>query len=136
MRAVLDPNVVISGLLSAQGSPARVLLAWQEGAFELVASPLLLQELERALGYPKLRKRIAARDADSALQWLGAEATVVADAERQPPVLSDDPGDDYLIALAAEQRAALVSGDNHLLKLSGRIPVYSPVQFLDVLGSP
>jgi predicted nucleic acid-binding protein len=52
---------------------------------------------------------------------------------RPPPVRSSDPGNDYLIALAADQKAALVSGDRHLLDLTGRIPVYSPRDFLDLV---
>ncbi len=36
------------------------------------------------------------------------------------------PGDDYLIARAARHAAALLSGDEHLLELAGRVPVYSP----------
>lgn len=47
-----------------------------------------------------------------------------------PPLRSDDPGDDHLVALAAAGRATLVSGDRHLLALRGRIPVYSPREFL------
>ncbi|MCA1705276.1 MAG: PIN domain-containing protein, partial [Actinobacteria bacterium] len=52
MRAVLDPNVIISAVLSPGGAPARVMTAWLEGRYELVVSPLLLEELERALSYP------------------------------------------------------------------------------------
>ena len=132
MRAVLDPNVLISGLLSAGGAPARVLRAWQEGHFELIASPLLLTELRRALDYPKLRKRISNEDANVVLDWLG-EATLAPDPPAPPPFRSEDPGDDYLIALAADQITALVSGDRHLLALAPRVPVYSPREFLDVL---
>lgn len=39
MRAVLDPNVLVSALLSPTGTPARIVLAWAEGRFELVVSP-------------------------------------------------------------------------------------------------
>jgi uncharacterized protein len=133
VRAVLDPNVPISGLLSPGGSPADVLRAWREGRFEAIVSPPLLAELERALSYPKLRKRIPASDADAAVRWLRGAAALVDDRAEQPPVHSEDPGDDYLIALAAHHRAALVSGDRHLLALATRIPVYSPRDFLDVL---
>jgi putative PIN family toxin of toxin-antitoxin system len=133
VRAVLDPNVVISGLLSQAGSPAGVLRAWREGRFDAIVSPLLLAELERALAYPKLRKRIPSTDADDAVRWLRGGATVVDDPTEQPPVHSEDPGDDYLIAHAARERAAIVSGDRHLLALATRIPVYSPRDFLDVL---
>jgi len=130
VRAVLDPNVVISALLSALGAPARTLRAWIHGEFELVVSPLLLEELDRALAYPKLRKRIGRDDAVRVTAWLASMATVAADPDDPPIVRSPDPGDDYLIALAASERALLVSGDAHLLGLEGRIPVMSPARFL------
>jgi hypothetical protein len=44
-----------------------------------------------------------------------------------------DPGDDYLIALAAAQNAPLVSGDDHLLSPSGELPIYGPRDFLILL---
>jgi len=133
VRAVLDPNVVISGLLSRDGSPAAVLLAWQEGRVEVLISRHLLRELERALGYPKLRARVSQPDAQAALEWLSQGATIVGDPDEEPPVRSEDPGDDYLIALAAVERAVLVSGDKHLLALADRIPVYSPREFMDLV---
>lgn len=133
MRAVLDPNVIISGLLSGNGAPARVLGAWQEGRVEVIVSRLLLAELERALAYPKLRAHISADDATAAVSWLAAGATSIDDPPQPPAVRSEDPGDDYLIALAADERAALVSGDKHLLALRKRVPVYSPREFLELI---
>lgn len=94
---------------------------------------MLIEELRRALAYPKLRRRIPAEDAIAAETWLAAAATHADDPTGDPPVRSDDPGDDYLIALAAAHHAALVSGDRHLLALSGSIPVYSAREFLDAL---
>ena len=47
-----------------------------------------------------------------------------------PPVASPDPGDDDLIALAVKERAALVSGDRHLLSIGGDLPIYAPADFL------
>ena len=133
MRAVLDPNVVISGLISKQGAPAQLLSAWRAGRFEVVVSPLLLEELERALGYQKLRRRLSAEDADAAVRWLADAAIHVEDSGHPPPAASSDVGDDYLIALAADQNAALVSGDRHLLEMKERIPVYSARDFLDLV---
>jgi putative PIN family toxin of toxin-antitoxin system len=63
LRAVLDVNVLISALLSRTGTPAGLLLAWQDGRFELIVSPGLLAEFTRALTYPKLRRLIPASDA-------------------------------------------------------------------------
>ena len=110
-----------------------MLQAWQQGEFELVVSRALLAELEGAFTYPKLRKRIKAEEARSVIQWLAGSARVAEDPSEPPPARSPDSGDDYLIALAQEEGAALVSGDEHLLQLAGKIPVFSPTQFLDLL---
>ena len=133
MRAVLDANVIISALLSRSGSPAVVLRAWQDGQFELIVSPLLLAELERALAYPKLRRRISAEEAEALLDWLRRAATVAPDALGPPTILSPDPGDDYLLALAAAEYAVLVSGDDHLLSMAGEAPTHSPASCLSLL---
>lgn len=133
MRAVLDPNVIISGLLSPAGNAARLLEAWGNGEFELIASSALFEELERALGYPKLRRHISEADARRVLRWLTESATVVDDPAEPPSVRSADPGDDYLIALAASRDAILVSGDRHVLDLAAEIPVFEPARFLEHL---
>ena len=133
MRAVLDANVLVSAALSPQGAPARIVQAWLDGEFELVASPSLLDELERVLAYPKLRKRIPTDDA-VALVRLIASATVAADPDAPPPVAPPDPDDAYLVALAADRRAILVTGDAGLLELGDRIPVMAPADFIQALG--
>ncbi len=136
MRAVLDANVIISALLTPRGSPARVLRAWLDGAFDLVISSLLLAELERALAYPKLRARVDPAEAEELVELLRREAEMFEDPTDPPGVCSPDPGDDYLIALAIAAQAAIASGDGHLLGLARRLPVYSPVAFLSLLGEP
>jgi len=130
VRAVLDPNVVISGLLSPGGNAANLLKAWERGEFELIVSTALLEELERALAYPELRRHIPLEEAQRVLRWLTESATVVVDPAEPPPIQSADSGDDYLIALAASRHAILVSGDRHLLDLADRIPVLEPALFL------
>lgn len=134
MRTVLDPNVIISALLSSTGAPAGVVRAWLEGEFELLVSPMLLAELKRALDYPKLRQRIQETEATELLEWLAREATVVPDPEGVPSVRSADPGDDYLLALVEDTGAALISGDSHLLVLGEKMPIVSPRRFLGALG--
>jgi uncharacterized protein len=133
VRAVVDPNVLISALLSPIGRPAQVLVAWREGGFELVACPQLLDELRRALTYPRLRKRIPPADADAFVDWLERTATLADHPRLPPPIGSSDPGDDYLIALAAQERTMLVSGDRHLLDLQAKLPIVSAKEFLSEL---
>ena len=136
LRAILDVNVLISALISPSGSPARLLLAWQEGRFELIVSPALLAELRRALAYPKLERLVPPADADAFVAWLSRSALLARDATDPPPIHAADPNDDYLLALAAEQRAELVSGDGHLLALVGDYPIAGPADFLaTILGT-
>jgi hypothetical protein len=134
VRAVLDPNVVISGAISPRGAPADVLRSLARGEFELIASQALLSELERALAYPKLRLHVSESDGADLVRWVADSASVVVDPDTDPPVHSRDPDDDYLIVLASAHRAALVSGDKHLLSLEGEIPLFSPRAFLDLLA--
>ena len=134
MRVLFDPNIIISALLAPTGAPARLVNAWQHGAFELVVSPLLLAELERALAYPKLRGRIDRDEAAQVVEWLRRSATVVSDPAEPTPPHSADPGDDYLLALAASERAAIVSGDAHLLALADELPIFSATDVLALLA--
>jgi uncharacterized protein len=130
LRVVLDPNVFVSAALSATGPPADIIRAWRDGRFELVVSPLLMAELARVLRNRKLEERLLAGAADEIVRRIRAGATSLDDATHEPPIRAEDPDDDYLIALSATARAALVSGDRHLLRLADRIPVYTPAAFL------
>lgn len=134
MRGVLDPNVLIAALLSPDGAPARLLERWRAGELELVVSEALLAELERALAYAKLRRRIPAGDAAAFVALLRRAARVVPD-PASPPARSADAGDDYLLALAEAARAVLVSGDRHLLALADPLPVRSPRALLEELDA-
>jgi putative PIN family toxin of toxin-antitoxin system len=136
VRAVLDANVLVSALISRTGAPARLVELWLAGEFELVVCDSLLAEVERALAYPKVRARIDPADADRFVVVLRELGEVVADPEERPPVGSPDAGDDYLLALAARERVPLVSGDEHLLSLRERAPVFSPRDFLAQLERP
>ena len=134
MRALLDVNVLIAGLLSRTGSPARLLGKWLEGDFELVVSALLLDELEKTLARPKLRRLLDDDEVNAFLELLqGGLAERVEDPETSPSIQSRDPKDDYLIGAAHSAHATLVTGDADLLELSGSIPVVSPRAFLESL---
>jgi putative PIN family toxin of toxin-antitoxin system len=135
VRAILDPNVIISALLSRDGTPAKVLRAWLEGRFDLIVSTLHLEELERALAYPKLAERIKIDEAARLIDWLQRETILVDDPAEPPTSRSKDPGDDYLLALAEAERAVLVSGDRHFLALTEELPVLTAREFLVTIGA-
>lgn len=129
-RAVLDPGVLVSALITPAGGPAKLLLSARAGDFDLIVSPLLLDELESVLQRKKFRRYVDLDGVTAYLDLLRRDAELAADPETPPPIRCKDPDDDYLIALARSQNAALVSGDNDLLELAEKIPVFSPAEFL------
>jgi putative PIN family toxin of toxin-antitoxin system len=136
-RAVLDPNVLVSALISPDGPSAGLLVEHRAGAFELVVSPRLLDELGDVLGREKFRRYVAATEVEEYLALLRREALLFEDPKPSGEALCDDPDDEYLIALArTAQVNALVSGDSHLLELVDLIPVLTPREFLESLANP
>ncbi len=129
-RAVLDPGVLVSALITPTGAPAKLLLAAREGSFDLIASPLLLEELAAVLKREKFRRYADLAVVAAYLALIRREAQLAPDPDGPPPIRCADSNDDYLIALAHSQNAALISGDRDLLELAGKIPVFTPAEFL------
>ncbi len=134
MRVVLDPNVLVSALISPAGPPREILTAWTQGRFDLIATQVLLGELRDVLARAKFRRWVSAATAAEYVDGLADAALVVDDPPAQPG-LSPDPDDDYLITLARVGGADyLISGDRHLTGLTDPTPpVLTPRQFLDLL---
>jgi uncharacterized protein len=133
-RAVLDPGVLVSALITPTGTPAKLLTASRSGSFELIASPLLLDELGSVLRRPKFRRHVDLDMVDRYMSLMLRDAVMATDPVEPPPIRCADPDDDYLIALAHASDAALVSGDRHLLDLAGEIPVFTPAEFFAAHG--
>jgi len=104
------------------------------GRLELVVSPALLRELRRVLAYPKLATRLDPEHVQAFVTWLARGAELATDAAAPFAIQSPDPSDDYLLALAATQRAMLVTGDAGLADLGRTFPVRTPATLLAMLG--
>lgn len=118
MRAVLDTNVVISGLLW-KSSPRQVLDAARDQRLTLYTSSLLLDELAEVLARPHLAPFITASRSSPELLMrqyaMLAQVVIPAQINR---VVEKDADDDAVIACAlAAQADWIVSGDAHLLNL-------------------
>ncbi len=97
---------------------------------------MLMAELEEVLYRDKFRRWLSQGEA---AQFV-ADVRILADVVSDPPVLSsretDDPKDEFLVALVrVADVMALISGDPHLTKLVDLDPpVLTPAAFLDRLG--
>lgn len=134
MRVVLDTNIIISRYLTPYGNVARIVDLWEQGAFELLVSDVILSEYARVLRYPRLRRGhqltdIQLAEIDDAFQ----EFTELVAPDETPDVVEDDPDDNHFLAAAEAGNAnCLVTGDPHLLTLGSYkdIPILSPADFL------
>lgn len=99
------------------------MLRWLGGEFELIASPVLLEELERVLLRHKFRRYVTEDEVRRFVEIIRGLASISPDPPHQPG-LTADPHDDYLVALARASHAGmLVSGDRHLLDLVAPEPL-------------
>ena len=103
------------------------------GAFEAITCGALLSEVARVTLRPHLAARIPPGDRDEILDLIVNRTRFVPGVPPQPAVPAD-PADDYLVAIAREWGAALVTGDQHLLNLPAMPTVVSPRQFLRLLA--
>ena len=49
IKIVVDTNVLVSGLLNDTGAPAKLILRWLQGQFDLIISKLTFEEYEYVL---------------------------------------------------------------------------------------
>jgi len=137
LRVVLDPGVLIAAVISGSGAPAELLDRWRDGEFDLVVSPNLLNELEDVLLRPKFAALASEDEVRTYVEALAAGGLAFDD-PAEPPAVTSDPGDDYLVALAVTAGAdALVSGDQHLTELADPpVPVLTPRELVERLERP
>ncbi|MDP9022423.1 MAG: putative toxin-antitoxin system toxin component, PIN family [Actinomycetota bacterium] len=134
-RVVVDTGVLVSALISPGGPTSLILDALDAEDFTLIASPALLDELTRVLHRDKFRRYVTIEEADHFVADLRERADLHPDPASVPSV-SNDPDDDYLIALARESAAdVLVSGDSDLIELGLKeLPTIRPAAFLQRLA--
>jgi putative PIN family toxin of toxin-antitoxin system len=137
MRAVLDVSILVRALIKPGGTVGPVLQRLCEGAYTLLYSEPLLEELVDVLSRPRIRDKYGLGDED-------VETVLLLLMLRGEPVSPDrritacrDPRDDKVLEVAvAGQANAIVTGEEDLLVLDTfeGIPIVGPAAFLAMLG--
>jgi len=136
LRAVLDTNVFVSGLISPMGKPAAILKALRSRRFTLVSSPPINEEIIEVFDRPRICDRYGLGDRIfdvSFILWEVAELVIDLPGVR----VCSDPDDDKFLAAAVGGRADyLVTGDVgdllHLGEYKG-VAIVSPREFVSRL---
>lgn len=142
MKAVIDTNVLMSGLLW-RGPPHALLELVRAGTVSLVSSPALLTELADVIGRAKvdaiLQRTNTSRERSLAEVRRLAE---VIEPPSLPQAVCRDPDDDEVLALAVAAKVELiVSGDKDLLVMQSfaGIPILAPAEacsLIEATGRP
>jgi putative PIN family toxin of toxin-antitoxin system len=138
LRAVLDTNVLLSGIAYPASVPGKLLAAWKHGALDVVLSSYILDELRRVL--PKLAHRhgLGADEIEDLVDALSIQAELVEPEGTDDPKLVDAKDQPVLgtliAALRLSQADTLITGDKALLALSDRYPIRTPAEFWAIHG--
>jgi putative PIN family toxin of toxin-antitoxin system len=113
------------------GPPYRILEAWRGDKLQLVISVEIFEEYRRV--GEALAERFPSVDLGPVLDLVAAEAKAVRAHNLSGPVCTDPDDDKFLACALAAKCKLIVSGDKHLLKVSGfqGITVMPPRQFVD-----
>lgn len=134
-RIVIDPNVLISATITPNGALGPVISLIDDGTLVPVVTQHLVDEVVDVLSRPKLSKYIKAGAGaafEEQIRRLGEWHADVPD----PPAVTRDPKDDYLVALALSTGAeAITSGDDDLHAAADLgVDVLTPRELLSRLG--
>ena len=131
MRAIIDTNVFIAGLLW-RGSPHVLLEHARAGTLTVISSSTLIAELAGVLGRAKFAAILS--KTSTSLERTTAEVRQLAEIIDPPPLehpVCRDSTDDHVLALALSANADMVvSGDDDLLVLGSfaNIPIVTPAE--------
>jgi putative PIN family toxin of toxin-antitoxin system len=129
---VIDPNALVSAAISPKGTCGQLLDLVSSDQVVVVACAQLIDELRKALLYPKLRRYITSERIDGFCNSFRSRCEIQPD-----PTATGrhtrDPDDDYLAELAlAAGAVAIVSGDNDLLDADLPAEVWSPRETIQI----
>jgi len=130
MKVIVDTNVLVSGIFFS-GPPYEILSAWRYKRLQIVVSSAIVDEYQRV--GKELGERFQKIDIEPFMELLMIEGQLV----NAPFLLGsvcEDPDDEKFIECAiASQTKTIISGDKHLLKLSGYkgIEIIKPRLFVE-----
>jgi putative PIN family toxin of toxin-antitoxin system len=137
IRAVLDTNIIVSGMIVPQGVPFRLIEAARSQHFALVTSTVLVTEVLRTLARDRIRRKYhIGQDDLIRLRELLERETVMTILTDQVSGVATHPEDDLILATAISGRADyLVTGDRQLQRLGSycNVSIVSPRDFLTIL---
>ena len=131
MRAVIDTNIFLAGLLNAEGGAAKIIRAFRDGEFELVVTHEVFGEYVRVLHL--FDNAIPAAKSEELLELVFEKAAKVKPAAAGE--LCADVDDEKFISAALSGQAAFLVTKNkkHFPKDVSSLKIVTVREFLQVI---
>jgi len=137
IRAVVDTNILISGVIKPEGATGEILRRLRDGEFALLYTEPLLVELAEGINRPRIRQKysLGSEDIETVLALILLRGEPI-DPTRRVEICRDPKDNMILEAAAAGQADMITSGDFDLLSLREfeGMPIISPAEFLQRLA--
>ena len=130
MKVVIDTKVFVSGILFT-GPPYQILESWRDGRLQ----PVISQEIDdeyRSVG-AALSRQYPAIDTIPIFEFVSKNMKMIIAPDLPEPICVDPDDDKFIACALAAGCKIIVSGDKHLLNVSGfcGIQVLKPRDFVD-----
>ncbi|MBO8129160.1 MAG: putative toxin-antitoxin system toxin component, PIN family [Peptococcaceae bacterium] len=134
LRAVLDTNVLISGLVFPGGIPDKIIRYAIYGRYKLITSPFILTELDRIL---RNKFGLPVENVKTMVEVVENSAALIINPKIRLSLIKSKEDDNRILECAVEGKAHyLVTGDRkHIypLKRVSETKIVLPQEFWDVL---
>ena len=130
MKVILDTNVFVSGVFFS-GPPNQILKRWRDGSLTLVLSADIFNEYCRVATI--IAEQFPTINLQKILGFVEKEADFYDVPALSEQVCDDSDDDKFLACALASETKIIVSGDKHLLRVSGYrdVEVCKPKAFVD-----
>ena len=137
IRAVVDTNILISGVIKPERATGEILRRLRDGEFALLYTEPLLVELAEVINRPRIRQKysLGSEDIETVLALILLRGEPI-DPTRRVEICRDPKDNMILEAAVAGQADMITSGDFDLLSLRefAGMPIISPAEFLQRLA--
>jgi len=130
VKIVLDTNVFISGIFFS-GPPSQILQAWKNKKLRIILSQDIIDEYHRVV--ESLSSKYPTIDIFQIIELVTVHGQFVDTAELDITICEDPDDNKFIECAIAGDTKIIVSGDKHLLKITGYqgIAVFRPREFVD-----
>lgn len=130
-KVVLDSNIFVSFLISHRPPISTILDLWVSGELTVCYSMEILEELEAALDYPKIRKLVSGSEIESLIDAIKILGILIIPT-KTVGICRDKKDNKFLEVCSESVSEFLISGDDDLLSLGEfeDTKIVSPSEYL------